>query len=315
MSTVFKIIGASHDPNVYYCKHLAERIMNLNSDNSSNVTIDFAIYLEIEYLPQLQKIKTICGGGAYGHKALHIVVRDGIYIGDIKAFIELAKYEYGIEDADIANDIAFNRYSREETLNILSANGRKTVFLDFAADAKKKKGTKDQSDEDIPKYGKVVIELFTDVCPIACENFQKLCTGEAGVSENGTQLNFIGSPIHRIVQGGWIQGGDIVDGTGSNSLAAIGTNNKVRDESFSVDFGCPSGGIVGMSTSSPHSNGSQFFITLGPADWMNGKFVGVGRVIQGFDVLKKIEAAPSVNQKPSQMIYVETCGNYVIIPN
>ena len=312
--TVFKIIGSSHDPNVYYCKHLAERIINERPEYS-NVTLDFAIYLEIEYLPQLEKLKTICGGGSYGHKALHIVTRDGVYIGDIKAFIEIAKYEYGIEDADIANDIAFNRYSREETLNLLLANGRKAVFLDFAADTKKKKGTKDQTDDDIPKYGKVVIELFTEICPMACENFQKLCTGEAGVSETGIQLNYIGSPIHRIVQGGWIQGGDIVDGTGVNSIAAIGTNNKVRDESFSVDFGCPSGGIVGFSTSAPHSNGSQFFITLGPADWMNGKFVGIGRVIQGFDVLKKIEAAPCVNQKPSQMIYVENCGNYVIIPN
>lgn len=308
--TIFKIIGASHDPNVYYCRNLAERIMNMNN----SVTIDFSVYLEIEYFPQLEKLKSICGGGSYGHKELHIVVRDGIYIGDIKSFIEIAKNEYYIEDADIANDIAFNRYSREETLNLLMKNGRKAVFLDFAADTKKKKGSKEQTDIQVPIYGKIVIELFDEICPAACENFQKLCTGEAGVSENGTQLNYIGSPIHRIVPGGWIQGGDIVDGTGSNSIAAIG-GGKVRDESFSVDFGCPTGGIVGFSTSSPHSNGSQFFITLGPADWMNGKFVGIGRVIQGFDVLKKIEAAPCINQKPETMVFVENCGNYVIIPN
>ena len=227
--TIFKIIGASHDPNVYYCRHLVERIINI--DNS--VTIDFSVYLEIEYFTQLEKLKSICGGGSYGHKALHIVVRDGIYIGDIKSFIEIVKNEYYIEDADIANDIAFNRYSREETLNLLMKNGRKAVFLDFAADTKKKKGSKDQTDIPIPIYGKIVVELYNEICPDACDNFQKLCTGEAGVSENGTQLNYIGSPIHRIVPGGWIQGGDIWMGKGNGGESAFGdlfaeeTYNKI----------------------------------------------------------------------------------------
>ena len=51
--------------------------------------------------------------------------------------------------------------------------------------------------------------------PPACANFKALCTGEKGVSETtGVRLSYINSVIHRIVPGGWIQGGDIVDGSG-----------------------------------------------------------------------------------------------------
>ena len=48
-------------------------------------------------------------------------------------------------------------------LNLLMKNGRKAVFLDFAADTKKKKGSKDQTDIPIPTYGKIVVELYNEI--------------------------------------------------------------------------------------------------------------------------------------------------------
>jgi cyclophilin family peptidyl-prolyl cis-trans isomerase len=50
------------------------------------------------------------------------------------------------------------------------------------------------------------------VCPIACSNFIKLCTGEMG-KLGDTKLHYLNCPIHRLVPGGWLQCGDIVDGT------------------------------------------------------------------------------------------------------
>lgn len=123
-----------------------------------------------------------------------------------------------------------------------------------------------------------------------------------------TKLHYLNCPVHRIVPGGWLQCGDIVDGSGANSLAAVGDDNKVHDENLSVDFSEKLGGIVGMSSSATHSNGSQFFITLGPCPWMNHKFVGIGKVVRGFETLRRIEMEQTKNQKPVRKIYLNSCG-------
>ena len=97
--------------------------------------------------------------------------------------------------------------------------------------------------------------------------------------------------------------------SGLNSYACVGNDGKFRDESFSVDFGADQGGIVGYSTNEPHSNGSQFFITLGPCKWMNNKSVGFAKVIQGYHVLKAIARAPCNNQRPAPAIVISDCGS------
>lgn len=57
--------------------------------------------------------------------------------------------------------------------------------------------------------GSMIIELFTDICPRTCANFLE---GVKGTFKGG--LKYLGSPIHRIVKHAYIQGGDVVDGTG-----------------------------------------------------------------------------------------------------
>ena len=121
-------------------------------------------------------------------------------------------------------------------------------------------------------------------------------------------FHYVNSPVHRVVRNGWFQCGDIVDGSGANSIAAMDKSGAVADESFSVDFGFPPGGIVGFANSGPHSNGSQFFVTSGPCPWMNHNFVGFGRVVQGFSTLRTINAAPTSNERPTLNIVVGSCG-------
>jgi peptidylprolyl isomerase len=149
---------------------------------------------------------------------------------------------------------------------------------------------------------------FSDLCPIGCDNFMKLCTGECGRIEGyDYTLNYEGCGVHRIVPGGWMQCGDIIDASGNYSVAALG-EGRIGDECFSVDFGAPEGGIVGYSSSKPHDNGSQFFITFGPCEWMQYNFEGIGRVIQGYPVLKAIESLKLVNQKPQIAVVINECG-------
>lgn len=135
----------------------------------------------------------------------------------------------------------------------------------------------------------------------------QLCVGN-GISASGAQLCYVNCPVHRIVPGGWLQCGDIVDGSGAHSISADGDGRPIGDESFAVDFGNPDGGVVGYSSSAPHDNGSQFFITFGPCEWMQNDFVGFGRVVVGNSVLKKLENEKTKNQKPEKFIVITDCG-------
>lgn len=133
----------------------------------------------------------------------------------------------------------------------------------------------------------------------------KLCVG---VGKEPNTLRYKLCPVHRIVKDGWIQTGDIIDGTGANSMAVLNDSGKVPDESFTADFGFAHGGMVGFANDGSHSSGSQFFITMGPCEWMNHNFVGVGKVLQGFQVLRTLNTLSTNNQKPVKNIIIEDCG-------
>jgi cyclophilin family peptidyl-prolyl cis-trans isomerase len=150
------------------------------------------------------------------------------------------------------------------------------------------------------ELSRIYIQLYTDFCPQACANFIKLCTF-------GCRDHYVHSPVHRIVKGGWVQCGDVLDGSGLNSKAAT-ASGFVPDESFSVDFGNRLGGTVGFANSGPHSSASQFFITLGPCEWMNNSFVGIGRVVQGYRALRYLNQVETNNQVPASPIEVDSCG-------
>lgn len=247
--------------------------------------------LEVDYIAKIDKYRQSHGGSFFSFHATNCVIRNNKLLGSLEELIPIAINEYGIDDAEIANTKAFDRESVSKTLELLKQSGHDAVFLEY------------YQGEDV--FGKIVVELFSDICPRACENFIKLCTGECGV-RNEVALFYKDSPIHRVVPNGWVQGGDIVDGSGNNSVSAF--EKPVEDESFSVEFDSKFGGIVGYSSSGPHSNGSQYFITLGACEWMNCTKVGFGRVVQGYGVLKKLNAVKCNNQRPEQPIFVGACG-------
>ena len=62
---------------------------------------------------------------------------------------------------------------------------------------------------DAENAGKLVFELFDDICPKTCENFRSLCTGNKGRTKGGLTLHYLHTLFHRIVPNGWIQGGGV----------------------------------------------------------------------------------------------------------
>ncbi|KAH8052856.1 peptidyl-prolyl cis-trans isomerase [Aureococcus anophagefferens] len=141
------------------------------------------------------------------------------------------------------------------TTGEVKQNNLPVVFFDVAAST-------------LP-LGRIVVELRADVCPLTCENFRALCTGEKGTGRNRKALHYKGSRIHRVVPNFMVQGGDFTrnNGTGGESIFGM----KFADENFHLKHG------------------------------------GAG-VVRGMDVLKQVEMLGNPDGTPSEPITIIECG-------
>ncbi|XP_035216864.1 peptidyl-prolyl cis-trans isomerase G-like [Stegodyphus dumicola] len=160
------------------------------------------------------------------------------------------------------------------------------------------------------KAGRIVVELYSDICPITCENFRALCTGEKGLGKTTNKpLHYKGSPFHRVVKNFVIQGGDFVAGNGTSGESIYG--GQFKDENFELPHDKPF--LLSMSNRGKDSNGSQFFITTQPAPHLNGKHTVFGHVISGQDVISQIEEINTdQNCRPTKDVRIANCGELVL---
>ena len=114
------------------------------------------------------------------------------------------------------------------------------------------------------------------------------------------------STIHRVIPNFVIQGGDFERGNGTGGRSIYG--KKFQDENFALRFAGT--GVLAMANAGPDTNGSQWFITLGPTPWLNQKHVVFGNVIEGMEVVRKVEALPANPRsgKPSAIVRIDDCG-------
>lgn len=151
--------------------------------------------------------------------------------------------------------------------------------------------------------GRITFELATQT-PNTAENFRALCTGEKGMGRSGKPLHFRGCVFHRIIPQFMIQGGDFTRGDGTGGESIYG--EKFRDENFTLRHTEP--GMLSMANAGPNTNGSQFFITTVPCPWLDGKHVVFGKVVDGLNVVRAMEAEGSQNGRTRRPVVISNCG-------
>jgi peptidyl-prolyl cis-trans isomerase A (cyclophilin A) len=128
--------------------------------------------------------------------------------------------------------------------------------------------------------GSFSIELYAKECPETVWNFINLAEGRQGGAKTGPFYD--GLVFHRVIEGFMIQGG-CPEGSGRG-----GPGYRFADEcTASLRHDGP--GILSMANSGPGgTNGSQFFITLGPTPHLDGRHTVFGKVVEGLDIVMKI---------------------------
>jgi cyclophilin family peptidyl-prolyl cis-trans isomerase len=141
--------------------------------------------------------------------------------------------------------------------------------------------------------GIIEIELFKKQAPQTVKNFVAL----------SLKGYYNGIQFHRVIDGFMIQGGD-PNGNGTGGESVWG--GYFEDE-FSPDLKHTGEGILSMANRGPNTNGSQFFITLAPTPWLDGKHSIFGKVIKGMDVVKKIGKVKTTKpyDKPVEQVIIE----------
>jgi peptidyl-prolyl cis-trans isomerase A (cyclophilin A) len=151
--------------------------------------------------------------------------------------------------------------------------------------------------------GNFNVRFFDKDAPKTVANFVGLAEGtiDPATGKAGKSKPFYdGLTFHRIIDGFMIQGGDPRgDGTG-------GPGYKFADE-ISPNLKFTRAGLLAMANAGPNTNGSQFFVTLAPTDWLNGKHTIFGEVVEGMDVVAKIGKLKTARgDRPLQPVIVKT---------
>ena len=138
--------------------------------------------------------------------------------------------------------------------------------------------------------GEITCELFPDKAPVTVQNFVGLANGtkefvDPKTRERTKRAYYDGLGFHRVIPKFMIQGGCPL-GTGTG-----GPGYNFQDE-FSKDLSFDKPGRLAMANAGPGTNGSQFFITVAPTDWLDNHHTIFGQVVKGMDVVDKIVSTP-----------------------
>ena len=159
--------------------------------------------------------------------------------------------------------------------------------------------------DDGSSAGRLVIGLYGDTAPKTVANFVSFLTGNP---ENPAKKRYTGTPIHRVVKGFVLQGGDVIAGNGIGSTSLYGREFADEPGALIPAFSRP--GIVAMANRGANTNGSQFFVTVAPTPFLNGSYSVFGELIEGLPtaVMLANSLAVDFTSRPKRGLIVKDAG-------
>jgi peptidyl-prolyl cis-trans isomerase A (cyclophilin A) len=157
----------------------------------------------------------------------------------------------------------------------------------------------------ITNRGPFTVRLMPAHAPKTVANFIDLATGSREWTDPRDRQTrsdplYPGTIFHRVIDGFMIQGGDPT-GTGMG-----GPGFTFEDEVPPEGPGFDRPGLLAMANAGPGTNGSQFFVTVAAAPWLNGKHTIFGEVTEGYTVVEAISKTATVAQdRPREDVVIE----------
>lgn len=152
--------------------------------------------------------------------------------------------------------------------------------------------------------GNITCELYPAKAPLTVKNFTGLANGSIRwidpLTGQGTDRPLYDNTVfHRVIPDFMIQGGDpLGNGTG-------GPGYRFEDE-IDPSLTFENKGVLAMANAGPNTNGSQFFITVAPAPWLNGRHTIFGRVVKGQEIADKISLVQrGQNDRPIEPVVLK----------
>lgn len=147
--------------------------------------------------------------------------------------------------------------------------------------------------------GRITFQLYDSNVPKTAQNFRELCTMEHSIGYDQSRF-------HRVIPGFMLQGGDFTHNNGTGGRSIYG--ECFDDEKAGLELKHDQPGLLSMANMGPNTNGSQFFITVAPCPWLDGQHVVFGEVVDGMDIVKRIEECGSQSGEPSKTVVISACG-------
>lgn len=154
--------------------------------------------------------------------------------------------------------------------------------------------------------GQIVVQLFEKDAPKTVANFVELAEGKREWThpvskKKSSDKLYDGTIFHRVIPDFMIQGGDPA-GTGFG-----GPGYRFEDETKGSPHKFNVAGKLAMANAGPNTNGSQFFITVAPTDWLTGKHTIFGEVVEGQNIVEKISrVSRNAQDKPHKPVVIES---------
>ena len=157
----------------------------------------------------------------------------------------------------------------------------------------------------VTNQGSFTVQLMPDHAPKTVQNFVDLATGgrewtDPRDGQAKTEALYPGTSFHRVIDGFMIQGGDPT-GTGMG-----GPGYTFEDECPPDGPSFDRPGLLAMANAGPGTNGSQFFVTVAPTEWLTGRHTIFGEVTEGYDVVESISKVSTAGQdRPAEDVVIE----------